>query len=370
MYGTLDIMSLLINSDGFRTIYDYGDDQLWAQTDEYLRIHNDLVTAMRGDLIVNTTAQQVRWGGLLDEGEMHAVDEYGRSDAEKTEIPIATNGLPLRKFDRSVQWTRDYFRTKTVREFALQMQAITGADLRNVRRQIRRALYIPTNNLGYVDREYDGTSTYAVRALLNGDGTPIPVNMEDGTTFASNHTHYIASAGGVTNAAMDALIGLIIEHGVTGEVRIEIAQAQETAVRGLPGFIGYTDPRTMAPNTIGVGDQAVPNQNRLAIYNPRNRAIGIYGAAEIWVKPYAIAGYIVARDTGRRPLAWRTRPNVGGANGRPQLTFGNLEIAAQDERYPLQAQTVLREFGVGVNDRAAAAILYVGGGTYVQPNIP
>jgi hypothetical protein len=253
------------------------------------------------------------------------------------------------------------------------MQAITGADLRNIRRQIRRGLYIPTNNLTYVDREFDGASQYAVRALLNGDGTPIPVNQEDGTTFPSNHTHYIASAGGVTTAAMDALINLIIEHGVTGEVRIEIAQAQETAVRGLAGFIPYTDPRLMSPNTVGVGEQAIPNQNRLAVFNPRNRAIGIYGSAEIWVKPYAIAGYIVARDTGRRALAWRTRPNpmqnnAAGADGLP--VFGNLEIAAEDERYPLRARTVLREFGIGVNDRAAAAVLYVGGGVYVQPNIP
>lgn len=366
MFGTLDILSLLINQDGYRTIAEFGEDNLWQQTEEYLQIHNRLTGEMRGDLIVNTTAQQVRWGGLIDEGEMHPVDEYGRSDAERVEFPLATNGLPLRKFDRSVQWTRDYFRTKTVREFALQMQAIGGADLRNIRRQIRRGLYLSTNNLTYVDREYDGTSTYAVRALLNGDGQPIPVNQEDGTTFPSNHTHYIASAGGVTTAAMDALINLIIEHGVVGEVRVEIAQAQETAVRGLAGFIPYTDPRLMSPNTVGVGEQAIPNQNRLQVYNPRNRAIGIYGSAEIWVKPYAIAGYIVARDTGKRPLAWRTRPNPQGT----QIVFGNLEIAAEDERYPLRARTVLREFGIGVNDRAAAAILYVGGGTYVNPTIP
>lgn len=358
MKGTLSLLDALIANAGFRTIFSYGEDRLWEQARQLLEIHNRLVEERRNEMFIVTTDQQRRWGGTGDEGEFIETAELGRSDAQKTEIPFATNGFPLRKFDRSVQWTRLYMRTRTVEEWANQMRAIQLADLRNIMRQTRRAIFDPTNKLGYVDRLVDKTQ-YPVRAFLNGDGTYIPPDPQDGTIFAANHTHYIASPV-LDNAFMDALIALILEHGVVGQITVEIALAQEAAVRALPGFMEYTDPRFTQPdNVVGLRDGA-----KLDIYNPKNRRIGIYGAAEIWVKPYAVAGYCFARDTGKRPLAWRKRR--GDDNGG----FGNLEIAAEDERLPLRAQTVEREFGIGVNDRAAGAVGYIGGNVYVAPTIP
>jgi hypothetical protein len=46
-----------------------------------------------------------------------------------------------------------------------------------------------------------------------------------------------------------------------------------------------------------------------------------------------------------------------------------LQIGAEDEAYPLRAQTLEAEFGVGVWTRTNGAVLYVGGTSYVIPTI-
>jgi hypothetical protein len=57
----------------------------------------------------------------------------------------------------------------------------------------------------------------------------------------------------------------------------------------------------------------------------------------------------------------RTRPNGG-----------NLELAFEDERYPLRARGWEREFGVAVWQRTNGAVLYIdtgAAGAYVAPTI-
>jgi hypothetical protein len=56
---------------------------------------------------------------------------------------------------------------------------------------------------------------------------------------------------------------------------------------------------------------------------------------------------------------FRVRQAAGG--------FGDLQIAAEDEQYPLRARFMEREFGIGVWNRTAAAVLYTANSTYSAP---
>ncbi len=174
---------------------------------------------------------------------------------------------------------------------------------------------------------------------------------------ASTHTHYLANSG-LTTASLDALIDTVREHFDSGEVRLVINAAQESAVRGLSGFDRYLDARVQP---------AFTTQSALGgldIANTQNRAIGIYNGAEVWVKPWAIPSYI---------LCYRRQ---GGEFGRKVLAYrhsvhndGNLMILSQKRDYPLEAEQMGREFGIGVQDRIGAAVLFTASGTYAAPTL-
>lgn len=357
-YGTLDVLSQLDAQAGFQTAAEFGEDRLYEYAERALAIHNTIVGELTMEFVDPTVLQQEQWG-TIDEGEFIEVDEYGRSDAQAVEPTPVANGYPLRLFDYTVQWTRKWFQNHRVSEWTNQVRSARTADVRNVIRAIKRGVFTPTNNTTYRDRLVDNLP-YTLRAFLNGDGRPIPPQPDTGAIFASNHTHYIANAGGLTNVFATAVVNLVLEHGVTGGLRLVIAQAQEATMRTLADFEGYPNPFVTIP-----ADASVAAGRTLDMIRVNNRPIGMFGAAEVWVKPWMIPNYLYSYDTApnRKPLRWRRRA------GTADTQAGNLVIAAEDERYPLRAQTLEREFGIGVGEPSNGGIGYIGGGTYVNPTI-
>ncbi len=63
--------------------------------------------------------------------------------------------------------------------------------------------------------------------------------------------------------------------------------------------------------------------------------------------------------------------HIQGANinkiARVRQRRGGLYIAAQIASYPLQADYMEHDYGIGVLERTAGSVLYGGGGLYVTP---
>jgi hypothetical protein len=105
-----------------------------------------------------------------------------------------------------------------------------------------------------------------------------------------------------------------------------------------------------------------PLGKRLDITRLDNRAIGIFGAAEVWVKPWMLPSYFFAFDStaDAKPVCVRTRSgSMSAADG--------LNIAAEIDLYPLHAQYMECEFGAGVWNRTNGAVGFTNGATYVDP---
>jgi hypothetical protein len=138
-------------------------------------------------------------------------------------------------------------------------------------------------------------------------------------------------------------------------VKIALNKANEAAFRALTGFTAYTDPRIIyrATDTPGV---------TLDITRLDNRAIGIFGAAEVWVKPWAIASYLFIWDEmdPNKPLTYRQR-NVQNLQG--------LRIAAEIDAFPLLAQYMEAEYGFGVWTRTNGVAHYFANATWADPVI-
>ena len=225
----------------------------------------------------------------------------------------------------------------------------------NFRTLLRRVLFTNTNTASYLDR-LQTKLTYTLRALLNADGQPIPMSP-NGTTFdGSTHTHYLASAT-YTAAALQALIDTVVEHGVDGKIVVYIAKADETTVRNLAGFSPYLDARVTVIGASQVGNQS------LDVANPDNRAIGVFGGAEVWVKPYIPQYYAACLDLGgaRKPLAVRAR------NGSLTTGSGSFRLINEHGHEPLHAQHLGREFGIAAFAREKAAVSRMNNGTYAIP---
>jgi hypothetical protein len=349
--GTHTINDLLAVQN--QSVAAFGEDR----AAEIMRNDLDAWNAMiRSDLLpelVDPTADRQRVSGVSTRGVLMEVTEFSRAPTQKLGAP-PTVGFPLRRYDYPLGWTRDYLQRATPADLARTQIGQQIAHLERIRYEIQRAMF-NTANYSFTDRFVDSVAL-AVKRLANADGMAIP-NGPYGASFdASTHTHYLANAG-LTAAFLTATIDTVMEHGVTGPMRVAVNVANEAAVRALTGFVAlqypYITPASSADAALA------PRLNMLAT---NNRQIGFFGPAEVWVKPWAITGYAVAYDAGdgREPLALRQRA---------EENLQGLRMIANIDAHPLRADYYLAEFGVGVWNRTSAAILDFVNASYTAPTL-
>lgn len=359
-YGTLQLLDELATIDN-ANVLTYGEDRLYEHIADLLRAHNDMTQDIFGLLVGQTKDNVRRFGADVVSGEMVEVDEFGAADVQKTQVAGYDIGFPLREYQYAIGWTRKYFETHTPADIAKEFIAAKTADVRNLKRRALMALFRATN-YNFIDR-LTNSQTLPVKALQNADSTTIPVDPFGNTFNGATHTHLVGSAA-VTAANITALVNNIVEHGVQGGVvRLFINRAQEPTVRGFTSNFTALQPPSLER---GPGSTAtfISGDPRDTPYLIDDRLIGIWdGFVEVWVKPWVPTNYYLAILVGGANddvLQLRTR-NIAG--------YGNYRMVYEHEHYPLRAQHFEREFGVGVWNRLGAAILYGGGGSYVQPTI-
>ncbi len=346
--GTYDISSLLRVNLGSAELFGLEDIARILQAD--LAAWNQMVAEMVSEMAEVTNKSQDAYG-TSNAGEMQEVDEYGRAPTQKAQ-PGATVGFPLRLFQYNLGWTSKYLQVATPADIAQAQLDAQTAHWRAIQRDLKRAIY-GSANYTYRDHLIDNVDL-GVKRFVNADSAGIP-NGPNGEVFdGATHTHYDANNGWDATALTNA-INDVIEHGHGGAVKVAINKADETAVRALTGFVAYPDPRIVyrASDTPG---------QTLDISRLDNRAIGIFAGAEIWVKSWALDNYPFIWDSAdpKKPLRFRQRA---------QESLQGLRLAAENEDYPLIVKFMEAEFGIGVWTRTNGAVLYVGGGAYVDPTI-
>lgn len=355
MYGTLSVLDTLAATQ--TSLIDYGEDRAWAEVDAALAAHNAQMADMLGDM-VERSGDRLRRYGTAASKTMQELDEFGRPQAQKVTAG-ATLGFPLRLYGDALQWTRKFMQTGgSAQQLAAEFNAIIDADRRLTLYELKRSLFTPTNYT-FADRLIDGIDI-AVKALANADSASIPLGPNGESFDGSTHTHYLFTAGVALAAAdVSGLITTVRQHSAMGSVDLFINSAQETAMRGLSGFVahifGYIQRGGGA--TVDVSSQSLSPQN------PGDRSIGFFGESEVWVKPWVPAGYVLALNVGapQRPLVLRTRPGQG-----------DLQFVSDYDDHPLRARAYEREFGIGVYNRVGAAALFIdagAAGAYVAPTL-
>lgn len=350
--GIYDISSLL--KVRYQSVKEFGLDTIRQVLEADLAAHNAIVEDMVGEMC-EPTADALRKYGSSASNDMYEVDEYGRGPGQKIATG-ATVGFPMKLFQYAVGWTEKFMEIATPADMAQSVLDAEKAHMRMIQKEIKKAIFLSANytfNDFLVDKV-----DIPVKRLVNADSASIPDGPNGETYDGATHTHYLARAGGaVANTDVTSLINTVVEHGFGGSVRLAINKADETTFRGFAGFVAYQDPRLILPVA-----SSVQAAQRLDISRLDNRAIGVYGAAEVWVKPWIPANYYLCWDSAspQKPLAFRQRASQA---------IRGLRIAANLSSFPLVAQYMEAEFGLGVWTRTNGAVLYTNNTSYADPTI-
>ena len=341
------------------TIAEFGEDAVATTVQMDLdNLNTQVRQKMMTDLVVMSPDRLRRYGASTD-GEFVELDEMGYPAAQKTGLGQNV-GFPLKKFGRAIAWTRDFMNGATPSDVAVMTRTVEKDYLKNIRREIQRALF-GAANYTFTDRfvgPRQAKLDLPVKRLLNADGTPIPDGPNGEGFNGATETHYLATDFGAANAAqkqaaLEAAIDDLVEHGHGEDVRMYINRADQAEIEGLPGFKPLSDVRLRYVAT----DVNVETEDMSRI---DDKQIGTLGAAAVWVKPWVPADYQFVFAAGdEAPLVWRQH-SVTSLRG--------LRLAFETEAYPLRAQGFEDYGGAGVWNRSNGVVHYSGGGTYVEPS--
>lgn len=340
--------------------------ELWLSYQRWLDDWNSSREALVNFLTYNiTTSHEDVWQGG-SQAEFEEATEYGEPVGFRPTTTAAVMGYPFKWFDLSGRFTWQFLANAPASQVDSFANAAMEADSRLVFLRVMRALF---TNARSTNKE--GQTVYPFYSGVAGD-LPPQYKM---TTFADSHNHFVTSGTAtITAPDLEALIGLLEEHGYTqgnGYNQVVLVnKAQGDTIRNFRsvanGGTGKYDfvpaantPSFLLPaNMVTNGGAPAPTMNGLTV-------IGAYGDATIIQEDYIPAGYVVALVTGgpdnlSNPLAFRQHPTAN---------LQGLRLAkGRNPDYPLIDSFYVRGFGVGVRHRGAGAVMQITtGGTYAVP---
>jgi hypothetical protein len=290
---------------------------------------------------------------------MSEFTEFGRADPQRSQ----TTGhmLPLKAYDRNLQWTWSYLRDARMS----QLQADIADAIKDVRDTWRQKILTRLLQRGDDSGALKGLGAgglspgFATTAGSTGvDFTPPSMG---GTVFANTHEHYYALAGGAfTNAVFTDAKDELREHGHEPPYEFLIGPADEAAVRLLTNtyqvgsdLVKYGMTQDLATLQIGatdtVGSYYIGTNSDFAIRVVRG--IPQY---------YGFAFKSYGQGSQRNPLKIRFHKGTT----TPQV-IAMPDPVASNGRDPLNSLMLFLEFGVGVGmDRTNGTPRYVNNATW------
>jgi hypothetical protein len=319
---------------------------------------NDRVNEMLADLAQPMNVQSAIWGSggavLMEE-----MDEFG-VPLPSHSAPGITAQFPLRMYKQTIGWTEEYFQQATPAEVAEKFLELRKGYFQALTKSMRRALYGYGNGTTcqytFVDRLTNGVSL-TVYPFSQGDVTVGTVpDSPAGATFANTHTHMLAE-NVVSGADINALIDTVKEHGNTKGLKLYVNAADIAAVAALTTW--YTPLSEAIFAYAGVTSTILKKDN----LDTENVMMGYWtGGVEVWVKPWAVDGYLLCVATGMPEKAL-------GYRQRPQPALQGWRICATYSDHPLIAEYAKAEFGFGVFNRTMGGVNYMDNDTWANPSI-
>jgi len=333
-----------------------------------------VVAEMNGALgaLNSELANDPLWAGLLSFTDQPDVEyrvgasngfevhtEYGLPDPKRA--GIEGHMLPLLPYDRMLGWTWDYLRKARMSQIQADI-ADAIKDARDIYRQkiLTRLLQRGDDSGAAKGLGSSGYSAGFATAAASTSVDFIPPTV-GGTSFDSNHEHYVGITGAAfTLAAFQDAKDEIREHGHEGPFDFLISTHSEAAVRALSGFVPAPSLSVRYGSTVDlaqVDPGADANGNYLIGVIEDFRVRVVRGMPQYYGVGYKSYG----PRSQRNPLRVRLQKGESAlrVTAMPDPRAGNGTS-------PLQNLMLFAEFGVGVADRTAATPRYVNSATWAD----
>lgn len=290
-----------------------------------------------------------------------AFTEYAVPDPQRAQRE--GHMLPLRKWDRSLEWTWSYMRDATMDDIVEDIRDVVKDWRDKWRTQILTRLLQRGDDSGTLKGL--GSSGYSPGFATTAASTSVDFTPPSygGTSFASTHEHYVGIAGGVFTAAVfsDAYDELE-EHGHAGEFEFLIGPSDAATVAALTGFV------PAAQFNVNYGAlQDLAQGSGMQLMNGA-KLLGAINNFNVWVlrgipQYYGFAWKSYGANSQRNPLRIRVRE---GYPRRPVLEVHPDPRAGNSAAQPLNYLMTYSEFGVGVADRTNGTPRYVNNATWAD----
>lgn len=311
-------------------------------------LYNDPLWA---SLVSYTDQPEVEYRVGVSNG-MQDFTEYGLPDPKRAD----TEGhmLPLRAYDRGLGWTWNYLRKARMS----QIQADIADAIKDVRDKWRVKLLTRLLKQGDDSGAANGlgSSGYSPGFATAAASTSVDFTPPSwgGTSFTSNHEHYVAIAGGAfTNAVFQDVKAELREHGHEPPYTFIAGPSDEVTLRGLTEFIPVAQSNVRYGTSV---DLATISPSEVA---PGVYPIGVHNDSVIWIvsgvpQYYGFGWKSYGPNSQRNPLKIRLEKGMM----RPTVT-AMPDPRAGNATTPLQFLMLFTEFGVGVGDRTNGTARYV-----------
>lgn len=291
-------------------------------------------------------------------GDFQEASEYGVPVGIRPGVGSYAFGYDFKWYDLAARFTWQFLAdAPQSRVDAVQNQALE-ADSRLVYNKVMRRVFSGVNN----DATIDGNA-YNVYTFYNGAGQKPPDYKSN--TFASDHTHFLASgAANVTPGDLEDMIEHLVHHGYDQTLGYTIVlMANRTEAEAI---------RLFRSGTNGATYDFIPSQGTPALLLPLDvrvqgtqvantyngfKVTGNYGPLLIIEEDMIPSKYLLAFATGgpdsvQNPVGFRQHVNSSLQGMR--LVKGR----AADE-YPLIDSYYVRGFGTGVRARGAGVVMQI-----------
>lgn len=323
--------------------------QVWNEFSAVLDVANRKRGALVDLLTFRTTNKSdIVLQAPVGTAEFELASEYGVPEAQRAEQAVLELGYDFAWNDQATRFTWQFLADATASQVAALHNASIAADSRLQYRTIMRALF---NNANRTHRSTDAP----IKALWNGDGTPIP--DYNGNTFSGTHNHYMTT-GTVDLQPRDVedLVDNVFHHGYgedDGAELVVLANPVEAdVIAGWRANVGgarfdYVSSDTSVPYL--TTEQLVGS--RPAGQLKGMKISGQYGRALIAPSSLIPLGYLACVAVGgvTPVIGLREHPKMGGLR----------LIPGTQPDYPIVSSYYVHGIGAGVRQRGGAACMQV-----------
>jgi hypothetical protein len=344
---------------------------LWAEAQAALAIWNQGRSKLV-DILTFPVVNEVETVPQVGEARFEIATEMGEPEGERLKISYFQLGYDFEDYDRATRFTWKFLRDADAQQVRAVTNALFQADEITIFKNVMAAIFDNENRVADIRNR-----AYNVYSLYNGTDGVVPPSYR-GTSFTSNHSHYMVSGNTeIDSGDLEDAYENIAEHGYTIEAGTQIVvlmnRAQLKKVR-------LWRQGEVSANTVVANYDFIPSRNQPSQFldSPTGllgslppdtwnglRVYGSYGDMLLIEEPFMPNNYFLMFGTGG---AGNLQNLVGFREHKNPFYRGLRILQGNDQNYPLVESYFARAFGTGIRQRAGAVVMQIkGAGSYEVP---